>query len=108
MVTHEQYFSLAFGQHSYVSFIHDHEFTTTKPQKTETDQTICTHAYFFHVLPQREHDVSITKTNVLIEFKETIAIYYDNNASFRPHCGTGVDSEMSTRNISWGVKAAGA
>ena len=31
--------------------------------------------------------------------------------SFRPHYGPGVDSavtEMSTRNISWGVKAAGA
>jgi len=31
--------------------------------------------------------------------------------SFRPHCGAGIDSaftEVSTRNISWGIKPAGA
>jgi len=78
-VTHEQYFTLAFSEYSYVSFIHRHEFTTTNPLKTETDQTIYTHAYFFHVLPQREHDVSITKTNALIVFREIICIYYDSS-----------------------------
>jgi hypothetical protein len=80
MVTHEQYFSLAFSEHSYVSFIHDHEFTTTKPQKNETNQTIYTHAFFFHALPQTEHDVSITKANGLIVFREINAIYYENSA----------------------------
>jgi len=80
MVTHERYFSLAFSEHSYVSFIHDHEFTKTNHLKTETDQIIYTHAYFFHVLPQTEHDVSITKTNGLIVFREIITIYYESSA----------------------------
>jgi hypothetical protein len=48
----------------------------------------------------------------VLKFKcKTPVVPKVNVVSFRPHYGPGVDSaltEMSTRNISWGVKAASA